>query len=34
MNTTIQLRVQQQDEFDKMISRLKLLNQHLEAGKH
>lgn len=34
MNTTIQLRVQRQDEFDKMISRLELLNQHLEAGKH
>lgn len=32
MNSTVQLRAQQQDEFSKMISRLELINQHLEAG--
>lgn len=33
MNSTVQLRAQQQDEFSKMISRLELINQHLEAGR-
>lgn len=32
MNSTVQLRSQQQEEFSKMINRLELLNQHLEAG--
>lgn len=33
MNVTVQLRAQQA-EFDKMISRMSLISQHLEASKH
>lgn len=34
MNVTVQLRAQQQAEFDKMISRMSLISRHLEASKH